>query len=120
MTAKTYAEDIKTLIEDRLRLKSRSLSHAIRRAGRLLPAWARREARFIAQAETMMAHPKLRVRVDEAKLARAHADLTNYLRTIDPKERRKTRVLGILGTVSFNLIVIVAAFVTYLVWRGFV
>ncbi|WP_296418697.1 hypothetical protein [Pseudooctadecabacter sp.] len=120
MDTETAAENIRALIEERLRLKARSLSHGVRRAGRLLPPWARREARYLVQAAEMARHPKMQARIDDARVAKAHRDLTEYLTSIDPKEQRKTRILKVLGAVSFNLIVVVAAFITYLVWRGFV
>ncbi len=66
-----------------------------------------------------MAHPKLRLMVDEAKVEKAHKTLVEHLKTIDPVERRKTPVLGTLGVVSFNLIVVVVALVSFLIWRGY-
>lgn len=120
MDTATAAENIRALIEERLRLKARTLSHGVRKAGRLLPTWARREARYIVQAAEMARHPKMHARIDDARVAKAHDDLTEYLKTIDPTEQRKTRVLKTLGAISFNLILVVAAFITYLVWRGFV
>jgi len=120
MDIETKAENLRALIEDRLRIKGRTLSHAIRKAGRLLPKWARTEARYVVQAAEMMRHPKLRLTVDEARVAKAHDDLVAHLNSIDPVERRKTQTLRILGTISFNLILIATAFIIYLVWRGYV
>ena len=66
-----------------------------------------------------MAHPKLRLMIDESKVAKAHTSLVAHLKTIDPSERRKTRVLGVLGVISFNLILVFAALMAYLMWRGY-
>jgi hypothetical protein len=114
-----YTDEVKRLIEQRLRIKSATLDKALSRVGRLLPTWAQREGRYLTQATQVMAHPKLRLMVDEAKVEKAHKTLVEHLKTIDPVERRKTRVLGTLGVVSFNLIVVVVALVSFLIWRGY-
>ena len=74
----------------------------------------------------MMDHPKLRTMVDQSKFERAHKALISHLKTIDPVlktidpvERRKTRILGVLGVISFNLILVVAALLIFLMWRGY-
>ena len=67
----------------------------------------------------MMDHPKLRTMVDQSKFEKAHKALINYLNTIDPVERRKTRILGVLEVISFNLILVVAALLIFLMWRGY-
>ncbi|HCP80156.1 MAG TPA: hypothetical protein DIT67_00665 [Octadecabacter sp.] len=115
-----YADEVQNLIEQRLRIKGRTLEKALARAGRLLPKWAHREGRYLVQASQLMNHPKLRVMIDDAKVVKARDMLVTHLKTIDPKERRKTRVLGVLGVISFNLILVFAAFMVYLVWRDYV
>ncbi len=115
-----YADEVRNLIEERLRIKGRTLEKALTRAGRLLPNWAQREGRYLARATQFMDHPKLRLMIDEAKLKKAHGSLVAYLKSIDPVERRKTRILGTLGVISFNLILVATAFVSYLIWRDFV
>ncbi len=115
----TYAEEVRRLIETRLRLKARTLDRALSKAGRLLPKWAHRDGAYLADAQRYLNHPKLRLMIDEAKAEQAYKALISYLETIDPKERRKTRILGTLGVVSFNLILVVAALIGFLVWRGY-
>ena len=118
--ATKYADEVRNLIEQRLRIKGRTLEKALSRAGRLLPKWAHREGRYLAQAMQFNDHPKLRLMIDQAKVEKAHKALVAHLKTIDPSERRTTRILGVLGVISFNLILVVAAFVTFLIWRGYV
>lgn len=115
-----YAEEVRLLIEERLRIKGKTLDRAIARAGRMLPKWAQREGRYLAQATTLIGHPKLRLMIDEAKVHRAHQTLVDHLRAVDPDEMRKDRILSILGSLSFGLIILAAAVLTVLVWRGFV
>ena len=114
-----YADEVHSLIEERLRIKGRTLEKALARAGRLLPKWAHREGRYLVQATQLMEHPKLRLMVDEAKVLKARDMLVTHLRSIDSKERRTTRVLGVLGVISFNLILVFAALMAYLLWRGY-
>lgn len=115
-----YADEVRSLIEQRLSLKGRTLEKALSKAGRLLPKWAQREGTYIVHAQQYIDHPKLRLMIDEAKVEKAHKLLVEHLKTIDLKERRTTRILGTLGVISFNLIVVAAALVTFLVWRGYV
>lgn len=117
--ANKYADDVRSLIEQRLQIKGRTLDKTLARAGRLLPKWAHREAHYLAQAAQHMGHPKLRPMIDDVKLKRAHKLLVAHLKAIDPVVRRKTRILGVLGVISFNLILVVAALLIFMMWRGY-
>jgi hypothetical protein len=117
--ANKYADEVRRLIEQRLKIKGHTLEKALARARRLLPQWAHREGRYLARASQMMDHPKLRTMVDQSKFEKVHKALISYLKTIDPVERRKTRILGVLGVISFNLILVVAALLIFLMWRGY-
>ncbi len=66
----------------------------------------------------MKLHPKLARQVDTASIEKAYRACERWLETVDPKERRKDRILSFLATNAFNLIVIFAAFVTWMVWTG--
>lgn len=119
-TIEHYAEVVRSLIETRLRVKARTLEKALSKSGRLLPKWAQRDGTYLVHAQQYLGHPKLRLMIDEAKVEKAYQGLKAHLKTIDPTERRKTRVLGLLGVVSFNLIIVAGAFIGFLVWRGYV
>lgn len=112
-------DEVRNLIEERLKIKGRTLEQALSKAGRLLPKWAQREGTYLVHAQQYLNHPKLRLMIDPAKADKAHKVLITHLKTIDPKERRTTRILGVLGVVSFNLILVVGAFIYYIWWRGF-
>ena len=101
-------------------MKGRTLEKALSRAARLLPKWAHREGTYLVHAQQFTGHPKLRLMIDDAKVTKAHAILIEHLKTIDPSERRKTKVLGVSGSISFNVLLVVGAFVASLVWRGYV
>lgn len=113
-------EELQRLLAERLRIRGRDLARQTRKAGRLLPRRIRADLAYAEQARGLLTHPKLRLMVDEAKVIEAQARAIAFLKTVDPGERRKTRLLGMAGVVSFNLIVIAAAFIVFLVWRGYV
>lgn len=101
-------------METRLRVRGKTLEAQVRKAGRLLPRGLRRDATYLAQAATVMDHPKLARMVDEVKARAAHAKLVQFLKTVDPKDRAKGRLLGWLGSIAFIGVVFV------LVQRGIV
>ena len=90
------------------------------KAGRLLPRAERREAVYLAQAATVMAHPKLSRMVDANKADKAHARLTQFLKSVDPKDRARGKFLGWLGSLAFGIIVVFVLVVVVLVQRGIV
>lgn len=113
-------EEVCRLMAERLRLRGATLEDQVRRAGNLLSRALIREARYLAQAETLMRNPKLARMVDAEKTRDAHDRLAAHLMTVDPKECRKDRVLGILGGLAFNLLLIGALAIIWLRWRGVV
>lgn len=119
VTVDKHADEVRNLIEERLKIKAHTLEKALSKAGRLLPKWAQREGTYLVHAQHYLGHPKLRLMIDEAKVTKAHRALVDHLKTIDPKERRKTRILSLLGAVSFNILFVIAAFITYLWWRDY-
>lgn len=116
----TQVDEIRKLMETRLRLHGKTLAQQVHKAGRLLPRRRRREATYLAQVEPLMHHPKLMRRVDAHKVRKAHANLSYFLKSIDPKDRAKGRVLAWLGSISFIAIVVFILVVTVLVQRGIV
>jgi hypothetical protein len=58
--------------------------------------------------------------MDQKKIDKAERELKLALEAIDPADRRKGMVLSILGSVAFSLIVVFAALMIVLRWRGFV
>jgi len=116
----TQIDEIRHLMETRLRIRGKTLEQQVRKAGRLLPRAERREAVYLAQAATVMQHPKLSRMVDSAKATKAHARVAQFLKTIDPKDRAKGRLLAWLGSISFTGIVLFIGVVWVLVARGLV
>lgn len=122
MLAETTFQDranrLETLIEDRLGIRGRGLEAKLHRAGRALPGFIRREAGKIVQAHQMLANPKLARQVDPSGLESAFRKCETWLKAVDPKERRKGAVLGLLGTNALNFLIISGGFIAWAVWSG--
>ncbi|MFD0978941.1 hypothetical protein [Tropicimonas aquimaris] len=96
---------------DRLEVK-------LRRAGGLLPRALRKDAKYLVDMEKLYANPKLRRQIDSARVSEASANLRRHLEAIDPRDRRIGWMLGVVTPLAFNLLLIAAAFITWLVWTG--
>mgnify|MGYP005993524805 CR=1 FL=1 len=113
-------DEVRGLMADRLRVRGKTLEIQVHKAGRLLPKRVRREAIYLAQAATVVQHPKLSMMVDTAKANTAHAQLVDFLKSVDPLDRAKGKFLGWLASISVGVIVIFVVVVWILVERGIV
>jgi len=107
-------------IGTRLLVGGVTLEQRLRRAGRLLPRWARRDASRFVEAGRLAAHPKLARQIDEAALDKAEARLTRYLGSIDPDERRTTARLHLAGGIVLKLLIVGGLLLAVLRWRGLI
>lgn len=114
----TQMDRISDLLEDRMGLKSGDLPARLRKAARVMPRRVNRRARMLSDKMEMAGHPKLRLMLDMPALCVAARDVAEWLQTVDPAERRKDLVLGILASLSFNLIAVFTLVVVVLHWRG--
>jgi hypothetical protein len=112
------AEELRLALRAKLGVRGRDFAQAVDRAGRLLPNKLRKQAAVIVKAQGLGGHPKLMRMVDMTALNKAHLDISTFLNAIDPKERRRTRMLRWGGGIVFNLIVVAMCFVIWLVWSG--
>jgi hypothetical protein len=101
-------EEVRQLLAERLNLGDGNLADRLRRAGRDVPRRVRREIAYLAEVELLSQNPRLARQIDAARLVRAHAATMRWLRGIDPRERRKTRLLNIAAMVAFNLLLLFA------------
>ncbi|GGL67219.1 hypothetical protein [Wenxinia marina] len=115
-----WAEDLRALIEERLRLRAPDLTRALARAGRRLPRKVRRAAAQVDEAARLTQHPKLSRQIDLAGVEAAHGLAAAHLRAIDPKAERRRRILDWLALIALNLLLIGIALVAWLRWRGLV
>jgi hypothetical protein len=114
------SEEICTLFADKLSLSRGTLDQRLRRAGRRLPARIREQARIITEAEALATNPKLARRVDPDKLDRAFAEVRRHLQDINPADRRRGAVLGVLGGLAFNLLLFAVLALAGVRWQGLI
>lgn len=105
---------------EKLDVPGEDLETVLRRAGREVPRRLRGEARYLVEAETMAAHPKLYFLVDKSRMKRADKALRAAVRGRDPKQERKDRLLGTLAGIAFGMIAFFAALIWFLAWRGMI
>jgi hypothetical protein len=98
---------------------SGDLATALGKAQRQLPRRIYKQGMRLVQALPLLEHPKLRLTLDEKSLHGAAREVKTHLAAIDVADRRKGRVLEILGSMAFSLLVIFALLITVLRWRGF-
>ncbi len=113
-------EAVRRALQSRLGVKGRDLGHALRRAGRRLPARVRKQGSALAQAEFLSRNPKMARRMDGAQVQSAYDEVVTHLHSIDAKDIRIGRALSIAGPVAFNILFVAVAFITFLGWRGYV
>jgi len=107
-------------LRDKLGVRGKDLPSALSKARHRLPRRIYRQALTLVTAEPLAQHPRLRLTLDHPALEAATAEVNAYLETLDTADRRKGWWLGMLGGLSFNLILMVALLIGFLVWRGFV
>jgi hypothetical protein len=107
------------LLRERLGIGGRDLGHAMKRAGRLLPRRVRRAGAKVAQMQMMAGNPKLARMLDPAALTAALDEISRHLMTVDASDRRKRKVLEMLGSLAFVFLVIAGAMLVWLNWRGY-
>src|SRR6056297_2576203 len=112
--------DITDRMKAKLGIRARDFPAAIRKARHRWPKPVHRHAVLLADALPHADHPRLARTLDRAALARSARIVTDHLDGIDPSERRKDLVLGILASIAFGLIVTFAAVVFVLVRRGLI
>ncbi|MBK0328521.1 hypothetical protein I5535_14625 [Rhodobacteraceae bacterium F11138] len=107
------------LLRDKLGIHATGLRAALPRARRQLPRRVGKDLKLLADAEPLLAHPKLRQTVDRASLSAAAGALTRHLEGIDKADRRKGWWLGMLGGLAFNLLAFSVLLIVVLIWRGY-
>jgi len=107
---------LQAALRDKLHLRGASLERQVQRAGRLLPQRQRRAAATLLGERDWMGHPRLARLLDRRDVDAAFADLHRHLDRIDPRERRKTATLRLLGGIVLNLMLFAA--LLYLAYTG--
>ncbi|MDQ2089996.1 hypothetical protein [Marimonas arenosa] len=110
------ASDLEARLDSKLGLRRGALPVRMRKAGRRLPRWVHRDAQVIGAALDLSAHPKLRRRVDQARVRAAHRRIADHIDQIDPKEQRTRFVLGVLAGLALNMLAMTGLLLAFLYW----
>ncbi len=113
-------DEVCALIEERLRIRARTLDLQLRKARRFLPKAVQRDAHYLAQAGVLTQNPKLARMIDATKAERAYANVMAYMKAIEPGARRKDAVLRTTAVIALNLLLISGVAIWYLWWKGYV
>jgi hypothetical protein len=116
----TQVKEVEGLMTTQMRVRGKTLETQLRKAGRRLPKRLRREGAYLAQAATLAQNPKLVRMVDAERATKAHRLLVEHLKTLDPADALKGRILALLGSISAVLILVFVEVVYVLLQRGFV
>ncbi len=114
------ADQIATLLSERLGIRGKGLEAKLRKAGRLLPPHIRREAAVLVEAVKLQESPRLSRMIDQDAAVRSYDTVEKHLLKIDSFDRRMGLLIGFLTTNALNIIFIAALVVGVMVWRGLV
>ncbi|MBF9058939.1 hypothetical protein HKCCSP123_07050 [Rhodobacterales bacterium HKCCSP123] len=110
-------DELREMIAERLNVRARSFEGAVRRAGRLLPAQARRAAAEIAACEARLAHPKLAAKTDPAVITRAAATIRDVLSRYRPGARAARDRSFLMAEIGFKLAALIGLGLVFLHWQ---
>ena len=114
MSPSDMTKRLAILMQRNAGVRGAEFARQLKKAPRVLPRKLRREAEAVIEAEKLAGNPKLERQIDQAKLTQSYEMVRDHLMAIDPKDRRKGAILGWLGSMAVNVILlIVAALVLY-------
>ncbi|QDY68530.1 hypothetical protein [Qingshengfaniella alkalisoli] len=111
-------QQLSELLHRKLGSSGNGLEKRLHRAGRDLPRRVRKAGRYLVKIEQMSGHPKLAMQVDEGRVKHSIQICRDFLDGIDPDDRRKGRVIGIVAEIAFNFIVLAGLIVAVLTVTG--
>lgn len=120
MTYQEYCDRISGLMDEHLGVRGKTLEKKMVKAGRLLPKSFHRDGEILIAALNYETSPKLARMIDDGEVQRAFQACEKYLSEVDPWDRRKNKMVGVLSTNAYNLIVISALVVGVMIWRGLI
>jgi hypothetical protein len=110
-------EGLRQQMAERLSIRARSFPHAVRKAGRLLPANARAAARDLIAAEPRLRHPKFATRTDPNAIHTAANTFSAALRRHKPGTRRARQRSLLAAELGFRALVIIVAGMMFVQWQ---
>lgn len=112
-------EAISAALQSKLRLKPAPFPTLVARSRKGLPRHIWRNAQVLAEAQEAAEHPKLWRTLDFVGLSRSAELVQAHLRALDLADERRGKRLSLLGSLSFNLLVVLGLLIGVLIWRDF-
>lgn len=119
LTPQDRANQVATLMKKQLAVGGSGLDLKLRRGGRLLPRFVRKDAQYLADAALVSKNPKLRGLVDSGRVKKTHTNCVKHLKRVDKSKRRQDVFLSILRGIALGVLIPAALFTTVLIWRGY-
>lgn len=113
------AERVAQLLEEKLSLGGRDLGAKLRRGKRLLPRKVREAAERLATSADKARNPKLVGQVDMGQVADAYDICVRHLSGIDPAERRRGVVVGMVESVGLGVLIALISVGGLMFWLGY-
>jgi hypothetical protein len=85
----------------------------------MLPKRVRGAAQLLADAAEKAQNPKLLGQIDMGAVSDAYDACLKHLTAIDPNERRRSTLSGMVGFVGGGIFLLAVGIVALLAWRGF-
>jgi hypothetical protein len=118
LAVQQMADRVAALMEERLRVRGRGLRDKLRNGGRRLPYRVRKEAEYLAEVAFLAQNPKVQTMLDDARIAAAYDTCMRHLNGVRATGRVAGFLLGLVGSVVFQVIVVVALALAFAAWRG--
>ena len=109
-------EELRRMMATRLNVRAPSFQAAVKRAGRLLPAHARRAAAEIGMLEARMAHPRLAARTDPALIEQAAHRFRRSLAAYRPGAQIPRQRALLMAEIAFRLAVVIGLVLAFVYW----
>ncbi|MEO1640390.1 MAG: hypothetical protein AAFU41_14210 [Pseudomonadota bacterium] len=120
MTLQDMVDDVRAQMEEKLRVRGRSLEAQLRKAGRMLPRHVRRDGAYLARAVALTENPKLARMVNLRQAQAAHRNIMAHLSKVDLAAERTTAFLNLLASIAFALLS-TGVLLLFVLWaRGFI
>lgn len=119
LTIQQMADRVAQLLKERLGLGGKGLAAKMKRAGSLLPRKVRDAGKQLAVSAQKAQNPKLLGQIDMGEVTEAYDVCLKHLIAIDPVDRKRGYLAGMIGSVAFGVLVLMIAIALLLAWRGY-
>ena len=113
-------DQVRVALREKEGISGHDLGAALSKARRRLPRRILRQGQVLSRAERMVGHPKLVLTLDHGALRKAGVEVLAYLENVDIADRRKGWWLGMLGSLAFNILLLITLLIVLLFWRNLI